>query len=426
MKVDLYVFLIVFIISIIIIAGWYYAERIKNYLLSRSTFGSSRKKEAIQGQTIIEDFDIYGFKSASTSSGSEANYENELDKLKTGQLIKAGDMKVITDVQKENIQKKINELELKNTQLNSEINAINEPNNGKIAIIDREIKILGQQIIDIKKTGAAAVDDHYKMFSKPKFAILLIGFVVGFLFLFWYYTGIFYLAFGSIPPQLLIEDGKFGVPIIFPWNELINNPRFMVSIFFLLLFNIAWNFADKTKSIVIAVALFLADVFFSIKAYNKSYEMAELIFETPAEVSKNVAAHFWLDSNTYIIIIFGFLTIMIWCYILKEIMAEWRKRGIITILQEEIDKLTAEKNTLHGVISDKKIEIDNLAKQIEHLNTEKESVVVNPDIIEHNINQFTTGYIRYISNLYLNNSAKREECIERINSIKSQYLLSNQ
>ena len=172
-------------------------------------------------QTIIEDFKTYGVKQSGISVGSIESYKGFLDKFRSGNIIREGDLKKKTEEDKNAIQKQINNLETENSQLNGQINLLqdfNSPEKGQLPENLREIKKIENEIDEIIKGGVEI--GKFKVFKSYMFVLYILFIIPLTTYLIFFYTAISHSALYGLDPTSMIQGNTISIPILPNFQDL--------------------------------------------------------------------------------------------------------------------------------------------------------------------------------------------------------------
>lgn len=172
--------------------------------------------------TIIKDLRTYGVTESGKNGGSIEAYKNFLDKFRSGNIAKEGDLRKKTEDEKQRIQKQIDDLEKSNISLNGQINQRQHSENlekGLIPDNEREILQIETEIYDIQNKSAGS--GKYTVFSLSKYVTFLLFIIPLSIYLLFFYTAIAHSAFYGLDPTSLVQGNTLSIPILPNFQDLL-------------------------------------------------------------------------------------------------------------------------------------------------------------------------------------------------------------
>jgi len=375
----------------------------------------------------ISDLEMHGYETAGQYVGDEFVYQTSLNKILQGVIAREDQIE-----RRKNIS---DEVAHHDVEIQSQKDQI-EQNTKKIAPIDEEI-----ETIEAEKTKAVDTyvnpneDLIYYNISRVILSLLTVYLVI-------FYTSIIYGAFiWDILKEISAGTGIKGLhlPTIVnlkaipdTWNEFgILGVLFLfssTSLFITLGFLYAkWNKDnDQLKKIGILSFTLLFDV---LMAYEIVEKIHLLKYNMGMETKEWVPTMVFTNINFWIIICAGFAAYIIWGFVFEFLMEEREKLNPLARVLEKFklriefhrDRINTIKDKIDGI----KSEILRLERGKSHKINQMKSIVYDRRTLEKNIDEFTNGWIRYLSGLSDEAAESKKQSINQVKGTFLQNLLSS-
>lgn len=346
-----------------------------------------------------------GFTTASRTKADTTVLENHLQSLYAGKYLDESLKIGLSDEERNDLNAKIQSLQLENDGIESDINHIDETmskNDEIISALQDDVHNLKLGRFELVK-GMEHIDEEFRM---PKFLASVIPLLGLSAYIFFFYISITYRAL-FLSTTSVAQNIANGIPMnnILPsWREISaaisDNPLIMVSPFIIFGFGAAIHavshaFKDK-KSLAFYSALagillitLAMDILIAVGIHNKFNEANILIgFEaTP-----------WSNSpDFYTVIILGFVTYLIWSFLFHHSFQEWEKRNIVGRLIKRVKELNKESEVLRkekNALSKKRH-----ANESEITSTQNKLTTVYMYVsdLKHNVSTFYSGWVQFLT-----------------------------
>lgn len=385
-----------------------------------------------ENNLTIKDLRTYGVEQSGRNSGSIEAYKNFLDKFHSGNIAKDGDLQRKTEAEKQMIQRNIDDLERLNIGLQGRINQRQHSENlekGQIPDNEKEIQQIDKEIYDIQNKSADS--GKYKVFSLSNFLTLLFFIIPLCIYLLFFYTSIAYSAFYGLDPTSLVNGNTLSIPILPDFQDLLKALEtnymliFVPSVFFafgvVLHIFIESNSTFKHYQIVgLAIITLLADAFFAYKIHQQAIIALEYTMDKE-QIPTFIELIWYRDINFYTVLILGFVAFLLWSIMFHSLKTEWKKRDVIQVRMQRIEYLRKQNRELRQEINTFESEIVANKLAIDTLQRSKDKESINIQTLQHNINDFTTGWCEYLAIL---NGSQKDTFIAEVNQVKSAFINS--
>lgn len=374
----------------------------------------SNKNEGIQinpGEFEKTDLVVKGFNDAANAKGNLAVLEQQLQSIYSGKYIDSNLKTGLSDEEMSNYQNQIDALTNLNSTLNSEI----ENEDEMIKTRQDQIKDYSSKIDKIK-IGEDTGHSPIELFSSAKFIIIAIILVplTAYLYLFYVSAGLkgFYgnleqlaemissgLSTGGVLPEpaevasafqenwllILIPfipfAGGLGIHIYLEKEQLEKRVKYLIVG-------------------VIVAGIFAFDFFIAYRIFQYTGEAKELM---------GLATDKWYESTDFrIILIMGFVVFLIWSVLFDAAFSEWNKRNITGRLDDEIRKFKKEIENMKIKRNDPSLQISKNTNEIASIQKKIKVVYVFVSDLEHNISQYFTGWMNFLSGAGYEEKQKKE------------------
>jgi hypothetical protein len=353
----------------------------------------------------VDRVNLYDFgyeKSGSTKGDSDA-YVSYLNRILNGDLVE-NDYNGLSEDEKKLRGKQIKELEARLR----ETEAANAKVEDEVKAKEKEIDKHKKDLLQIRKRRAEDGEVlKSETFSPLKFSLNLFILVMLSVYLFFFYVSAtfkaLYVDFEGIAERLALGEGTGSImPGAYELSEALkyNYLLFVVPFYaFGWAFHILLEMKEKTKYVFLSLLIgvtFTVDFLLAMIISNNT-ENAKALMGLPAIE--------WSQSPSFYIILFlGFLVYVIWSILLDSLIREWSKREITDNLRKIIKHLGTDIKALKLKLADVASIKNKIADYREDI-----SVVMYGNLKRY-IDQFTSGWIAYLSPTHLKDA--KEKCLQ--------------
>ena len=372
----------------------------------------------------------WGFKMAAQFSASLGGLRNSMDKIMTTYLLGIKDEK---KPQHHDIETEINDLNEKATEKENEIKLEKEKHNQ----IKEEVEHINIEIEAIRIDSEG--DFLNSEFNWAKVILTTVFTVFLGVALVFFYSSLINNAifadfgqrinnmnmddlsiFNSIIDTNLLFSLSIGTFISYLFSTL------FIAIGILLHFDVNNN---KKRSFLIKAAFisiaFFAEVLFAYNIENNIYElkmMTGLVDEMPG---------FWemiISKEVFTVLVLGFVSYLVWSLLFEVNLKEWRKRNPKKMAAIQIKELNRVINRRRHDIRELKKDIQLLEnditileQRIKALKLRLEHVFFDENEIENRLNDFFTGWLKYI-NLHSAHASSRNDYENEFEQYKTELI----
>lgn len=379
--------------------------------------------------TIVSDFSEYGREQGENCKGGIEAYRNFLSKFHSGNIVKDGDLRKNSEEEKQRIQEQIDDLENRIVSVKGEINKRLNPENGIIHNYEGEIHQLEKEIGDIQVKSADS--KRYQVFSLSKFLTFVVFLIPLSVYLIFFYTAISHSVFYGLNPDSIVQGSSLSIPILPDFQDLTDalKTNYMLivvpSVFFAfgLAIHIFLESDSKYKVLqiagVIAITL-LADIFMAYKIHEQAILALSFIMDE-SEINLFIERTWFKDINFFIVLILGFVVFIMWSIIFHATQSEWAKRDIIKARMSRIEKLRSLISIARNEIVGFENQILENNRKAESLHQKKDKESVSIKRLQHNIDEFTSGWNEYLTWRY---REEKDKYIREVNDVKNAFISS--
>jgi len=379
--------------------------------------------------TVVSDFASYGRDQSESCKGGIEAYRTFLSKFHSGNIVKEGDLRRNSDEEKQRIQDQIDDLEASIVSLKGEINRRSNSVNGLVHTYETEIHQKEKEIRDIQVKSADS--KKYEVFRLSKYITYFIFLIPLSVYLVFFYTAISHSVFYGLNPESLIQGNTLSIPILPDFQDLTNALRtnYMLivvpSVFFSfgLALHILLESESKYKALQIAGIIsitLLADIFMAYKIHEQAILALTFVMDE-SEISTFIERIWYKDINFFIVLILGFVVFLIWAIIFHATQTEWSKRDVIKSRMNQIDKLRSLIALAKKEVTDFENQIAKNQSKVDSLQQKKERESVSIKRLQHNIDEFTSGWIEYLTYKYRD---EQDKYVKEVNEVKNEFMMS--
>ena len=354
---------------------------------------------------------------AQQNDGRIEAYKSELEKLKETAQKTSG-------LEDEKLRDKISDVSQQIIAYNNEIINRLDPTNGKIKLLEDDVKKLESQIYEIDRDKSKA--EKYSTFNLSRLIIYLAFIIPLSVYLIFYYTAISKSVFNGLNPDSIVSGQNLSLPILPNFQELGDalKTNFMLILvpFVFFCFGLALHILLESKNknkvffLVAVVAVVLsADSAMAYKIHNQALLALEMIMDK-ADIPRFIELKWFLDINFYIVLILGFVVFVIWSIIFHAILAEWSKKNVARVLRNQILDLENDVKKAKEEIGDYRSKIDRYEQELKDLHNKSHPGISELTVI---IEAFTTGWLLFLQTL---TGDDRDAKIKEVTNCKEAFL----
>lgn len=311
-----------------------------------------------------------GFTDAASNLGDPNILDYNLKQIETGELLDISFKDENTDSLRG---LEINKLQNNLNSMVSEFSTIENDLHSKVSY--KNLILTKLQKLKLDPNDPEVIPEG-GMFSWPKFISLVIIFIGLTAFLFYYYSGIPWLAFKDCEPPSKMFPSLFDL-----FNYILPSPFILIAFVFFsfgiglhfAIDNIKNRFAKITIIASIIIITFSLDIFLSIRIHN-CHDF--LLFD---RIGQNLPP--WFRSNiVFILFLLGFVTFFLWSFLYHNILKELGKKNILTNLQNSLANSEDEIKSIQDKKSDLERKINILNSRLQNLKDLNIPVVITEQI----------------------------------------------
>ena len=389
-----------------------------NGLFSKNDQNVHANNEPVKKVLLSE----YGFQQAGLNKGDASALENFLHGIKEGHVVD------ISFSETEH-QKRKAEIENKITDKNNHI----IDNQGEAAKIDQVLvpektDLINEKKEEIKKINIDKIEGRISSeYNKSKhllFKILI--WVLGIYLVIFYASAIDSAFFRNLLKDIsenatannisLLMNSIFNPYAIFDFKPSILFIYFGSSLFFAVGLLAHINIRNQKKpahKVLVGIISFalplIADFLIALKIHQN-------IIDAKALMGMTEEYPWYLSTNFYLVIVFGYFAYMAWAMLYEASQKEAAKKNMdqvaefmIKTIKKEITALKDEIKQLKIKLEELKTNIHKLQKEVENLKNQLNKVLQDPNLLYRNLHNFYEGWLRYL-NAGENNDKVREKC----------------